>query len=61
MVVDPSRAYRQWAAGAEIAYNAQDAYCAGYEMGLRVAAERIVQATNPIVAVLTRIAEMRFP
>jgi len=61
MQVNVHRAYRQWAGETAHPYDAEDAYCAGYELALRVRDEERRGEDNPVVKSLRSIAGLAFP
>jgi hypothetical protein len=60
MRVDVHQAYREWARGTLGPYNAEDAYCAGYEMAMRVKEEETRCEVNAVVKNLRAISGLKF-
>ena len=59
MHIDVHQAYKQWAQGSLGPFNAEDAYCAGYEMALRVKAEEANCEANTVVKNLRAISALK--
>jgi hypothetical protein len=59
MKLDVHQAYKEWAVETAGPYNAEDAYCAGYEMALRVKDEERRCEDNAVVKNLMAISTLR--
>jgi hypothetical protein len=61
MDIDVRKAYKEWARGASGAYNSEDAYCAGYELAMRVRDEQGRREDNPIIKKLKAVVDVPLP
>lgn len=60
MQIDVHQAYQQWAQGSLGPFDAEDAYCAGYEMALRVKGEENRREDNAVVKNLRAISALKY-
>ena len=58
MEINVHRAYQEWTRGTAGPYNSEDAYCAGYEMAMRVKDEEKRREDNPVVKNLKAISAL---
>lgn len=57
MKIDPHQAYHEWAAGTAKPYNAEDAFCAGFELAQRIVDEE-ARSQHPVIKSLEAVQRM---
>jgi hypothetical protein len=61
MQIDANKAYREWARETAEPFNAEDAYCAGFQMAMRMRDEEKRREELPVVKSLRALARLNHP